>query len=65
MSQELTTELQGEPYLPKENTFIRKVFPSLKNIDIHYIRNSGLPTKELAVKYGQSEVNINRIKRLK
>ena len=36
---------------------------SLKNIDIHYIRNSGLPTKELAVKYGQSEVNINRIKR--
>lgn len=26
MSQELSTELQGESYLPKENTFIRKTF---------------------------------------
>jgi hypothetical protein len=29
MSQELTTELQGESYLPKENTFIRKTFPRI------------------------------------
>lgn len=36
---------------------------NLKNSDIYYIRNSGLPTKELASKYNQSEVNINRIKR--
>lgn len=35
----------------------------LKNNDIHYIRNSSLSTKELAIKYNQSEVNINRIKR--
>lgn len=27
--QELTTELQGESYLPKENTFIRKTFPRI------------------------------------
>lgn len=26
---ELTTELQGESYLPKENTFIRKTFPRI------------------------------------
>jgi len=29
MSQELTTELQGESLLPKENTFIRKTFPRI------------------------------------
>lgn len=29
MSTELTTELQGESYLPKENTFIRKTFPRI------------------------------------
>lgn len=29
MSTEITTELQGESYLPKENTFIRKTFPRI------------------------------------
>jgi len=45
MSQELSTELVGESYLPKENTFIRKVFPRIAFVSQDVTEGKGKSTK--------------------